>query len=84
MAISARGTASKSPDLNAVDLGFFNSLQTLQHRDSCLTVVDLISAVERAYESMDQGTLDRVFLTLQFVMLCILVAKGSNNYALPH
>lgn len=73
-----------SPDLNVLDLGFFNSIQSLQHQAQVKTVEELISAVQDAYWSLSKETLDDIFLTLQKTMELIMKNRGGNNFKLNH
>lgn len=73
-----------SPDLNVLDLGFFNSIQALQHQMVTKNMDDLISAVETAFQQLDRDTLDSVFLTLQTCMENIMISNGNNFYKITH
>jgi hypothetical protein len=59
---------AQSPDLNVLDLGFFNSIQSLQDQNTPQTEEELIAEVERAYWSSSPVTLNKTFLTLQFIL----------------
>jgi hypothetical protein len=72
-----------SPDLNVLDLGFFASIQSLQHRKPCRSLPDLVHAVEEAFDELAPSKLNDIFATLQKVMESILRAGGSNRYELP-
>jgi hypothetical protein len=41
-----------SPDLNVLDLGFFNVIQSLQHQTYTRTVQELILAVETSFKQI--------------------------------
>ena len=73
-----------SPDLNVLDLGFFNSIQTLQHEKAATNIDELVAAVEEAYWEQDPETVNNIFLTQQKVMECVMKSEGKNNYKLPH
>ncbi|KAF0702551.1 hypothetical protein AaE_015855 [Aphanomyces astaci] len=75
---------ANSPDLNILDLGFFNSIQALQQKMPAYTVDELIRNVENAFTNVPSVSLDNVFYTLQSVMECILETGGSNKYKLKH
>ena len=49
-----------SPDINILDLGFFNSIQSLQDRTTLNTVDELVNEVKRAFSAPDPVVLDRV------------------------
>lgn len=70
--------------MNILDLGFFNSIQSLQHKTTCRTVDELISAVKNAYAQLDCDTLNKVFLTHQQCMVEIMKVDGGNKYHLLH
>ncbi|ETV97361.1 hypothetical protein H310_09696 [Aphanomyces invadans] len=75
---------ANSPDLNILDLGFFNSIQSLQHKMTAFTVDELIGNVKKAFTDIPAESLENVFYTLQSVMECILETDGSNKYKLKH
>ncbi|KAG3254306.1 hypothetical protein PI124_g1166 [Phytophthora idaei] len=51
----------RSPDLNVLDLGFFHSIQSLQHPTPMFDTDGLIAAVETAFGSVSYRTLDKCF-----------------------
>jgi transposase-like protein len=73
-----------SPDLNVLDLGYFNSIQALQQQQQSTTIEDLIESVEESFRNLHLNKLDNVFLTLQTVMDQVILHDGSNNYRIPH
>ena len=73
-----------SPNLNLLDVGFFNSIQYLQHKSSPKTIDELVECVQSAFEDLDEKTLNNIFLTLQKCMEATMVKQGGNNYKLPH
>lgn len=73
-----------SPDFNVLDLGFFNSIQSLQHTASPNTIDELIECVQNAFNALNKQTLDNVFLTLQTCLEATMLAKGGNFYKIPH
>lgn len=73
-----------SPDMNVLDLGYFNAIQALQSKESLTKIDDLIEAVETSFKDLDPNTLNNSFLTLQAVMECCLDDGGGNSYTLPH
>ncbi|XP_074263988.1 uncharacterized protein LOC141586595 [Silene latifolia] len=66
-----------SPDLNVNDLGFFRALQSLQASQASKSVDELVNSVMQAFVDYDAYKLNKVFLTLQCVMIEILKAIGS-------
>nr|XP_017221385.1 PREDICTED: uncharacterized protein LOC108198123 [Daucus carota subsp. sativus] len=75
---------SNSPDLNILDLGFFNAIQSLRYKESPKTIDELIDAVERSYQAYPPRILNRIFCTLQTCMIEILKGRGFNKYSIPH
>ena len=73
-----------SPDFNVLDLGFFNSIQALQHEHSPQTIDDLVAATEAAFTGMQSTKLDDVFLSYQMAMQSAMEVGGGNNYQLQH
>ncbi|ETV68982.1 hypothetical protein H257_15137 [Aphanomyces astaci] len=73
-----------SPDLNALDLGFFASIQSLQYKLMSRTVDDVIRSTLAAFEELSYEKLESVFLTFESVMQLILEHDGGNHYVLPH
>lgn len=73
-----------SPDMNALDLGFFASLQSLTYRRISRNMDELIHNVEQEFQAYDDNKLNRVFLTLQSCLLEVMEADGGNGYRIPH
>ncbi|KAK9697441.1 hypothetical protein RND81_08G037900, partial [Saponaria officinalis] len=73
-----------SPDLNTNDLGYFRALQSLQSAKKANTVDELVNSVMQAFNDYSPTKLNRIFLTLQSVMVEIMKAKGHNNFSIPH
>ncbi|KAG3078961.1 hypothetical protein PC121_g7103 [Phytophthora cactorum] len=73
----------RSPDMDVLDLGFFNSLQSLQHKTPTFDTDGLFAAVEASFAKAGSRTLDKCFLTLQKVLGTAIACKGGNNYSLP-
>ena len=82
--ILVKNQPPNSPDFNVLDLGFFNSIQSLQYQKATRTIEELIGAVETAFIELPVDTLSRTFLTLQKVMEESMAVNGGNNYKLPH
>jgi hypothetical protein len=75
---------SNSPDLNILDLGFFNAIQSLQHKVSAKSVGDLVKAVKNSFDAFSTIQSDKISITLQSCMVEIMKIKGSNRYKTPH
>lgn len=73
-----------SPDYNALDLGFFASIQSLQLRKRARGIEKLVQSVMQAYREIDEDTLEDVFLSLQAAMISTLQCNGGNDYKLAH
>ena len=73
-----------SPDLNVLDLGFFRSIQDLQHEKAPTTIEELVAAVKQSFDEYPVEKLNRVFLTQQTCMKEIMKFKGDNDYKIPH
>lgn len=73
-----------SPDLNILDLGYFNAIQTLQHQVCPRTIQELVSAVENSFDEYSTKHVNRIFLTLQSCMQEIMKVQGENTYKIPH
>ena len=69
---------------NVLDLGFFNAIQCLQHRECAKNVSDLNAAVQHAFADVEPRKMDDNFVTLQKVFECSIAVDGGNEYKLPH
>ena len=58
--------------LDVLDLGYFTSIQSLQHQSCPTNTNDLIKSVEDT------------FYALMKVMESVMLAEGKNSYNLPH
>ena len=74
----------RSPDLNVLDLGFFNAIQSLQLKNMYQTTADLIQSVKTAFENLASAKLKSIFLVLQKVHEQIIIHYGGNNFKVPH
>jgi hypothetical protein len=73
-----------SPDMNVLDLGFFNSIQALQHQIPQRTMDDLIAATIKAFVDLENNKLNNIFLTLQQCMVETINKGGGIDYKVPH
>ena len=73
-----------SPDLNALDLGYFRSLESLTDCRAPTTIKELIQGVQEEFDEYDARKLNRIFLTLQTVMVEVMNHGGENSYKIPH
>ncbi|CAM9338776.1 unnamed protein product, partial [Scytosiphon promiscuus] len=75
---------ANSPDTNILDLGFFNSIQSLQDRTTPRNVDEMIDAVKVAWNTQSPKVLNRVWLSLQSCLRETMLAGGNNDYKIPH
>jgi len=73
-----------SPDMNVLDLGFFNSLLSLAYGTISVSIDELIANVQKEFNEYDPSTLNRVFLTLQGCLIEVMKDGGGNRYKIPH
>ena len=84
LAITLVNQPPNSPDTNILDLGFFNAVQSLQHKKNTNTIPELVKAVEDSFNEQDGLTLNKVFITHQQCLEQIILCDGGNNYRIPH
>ena len=75
---------ANSPDMNVLDLAYFRSIQSLTLETAPKNLSDLIESVEDAFHSYPVDNLDKVFITLQSVLMEVMNARGGNKYETPH
>lgn len=75
---------ANSPDFNVLDLGFFNSIQSLQNRVMAKSVEELVAAVNKSFEEYPMEKIANVFLTLQTVFESSMAVNGGNNFKIQH
>ena len=73
-----------SPDFNALDLGFFNSIQSLQRESSPKNAEELILVVEKAFRNLEPEKLDKVFVSLQGCLREPMRIGGKNDCKTSH
>ena len=66
-------------DFNVLDLGFFNTIQSLRQKDAPKNVDELISAVIGAYNQISRETLNNNILSYRYAMESSLQVGGGNN-----
>ena len=74
----------QSPDLNVLDLGFFNGIQLIQQKKFPDDLDALLKSVLEAFDEYSPKKLHFNWLQLQYVMIEILKLKGGNGYKNPH
>lgn len=82
---------TRSPDLNVLDLGIWNSIQSgvpsVKHEpESKIKIADrIVTEVERAWGNYDGYTkLKKIFNTLNMIYKEVIKANGRNNFKMPH
>ena len=75
---------ANSPDLSILDLGFFNSIQSLQNRTTPRMIDEPINAVNVAFAAQTSEQLGKVWTTLQSILQEIMLAKSDNAFKIPH
>jgi hypothetical protein len=75
---------ANSPDMNVLDLGYFNSIQSLQHEAAPKTIDELVEAVYQSFERLKISKLTNILLTLQLVMEQCILHHGNNDFKIPH
>ena len=75
--------AANSPDVNLLDLGFSQAIQSFN--DAALNNEEqLIQSVHEAYKNYQQKRLNHTWLTLQSVFNPITLCNGDNDYNIKH
>ncbi len=82
--ITLENQPPNSPDLNVLDLAFFASIQSIQHKIPAKNTRELVDAVLQPFESLKVDCCENVWTTLQMVQNEIIGCRGGNNYKLPH
>ena len=82
--ICGRPQPANSPDFNVLDLGFFNSIQSLHCKSSLKTIDELVKNVHKAFKDTKKETLENTFMSLQLCMELSLERGGNNTYKLGH
>ncbi len=75
---------AQSPDLNVLDLGYFNAIQALQQQRRSKTLEDLVLAVEESFVELKREALENVFYTWVACMEQVMLEAGGNQYKIPH
>ncbi|XP_021763658.1 uncharacterized protein LOC110728293 [Chenopodium quinoa] len=75
---------AQSPDLNVLDLGLFNVIQSIQYQSFPTNLMELIQKVKEAYDLFNPVLNKYCWITLQCCMEEILNHLGGNNFSPPH
>jgi len=73
-----------SPNMNVLDLSFFNAIQSLHHKCYPKSFDELIRATTNAFWSTTRETLENTFLTIQTCMEATMKCGGGNRYKVVH
>ena len=75
--------AANSPDVNLLDLGFFQAIQSFNDM-APKNEEELIQSVQAAYTNYPRKRLNRMWLTLHSVFNQIILCNGDNDYNIKH
>ena len=75
--------AANSPDVNLLDLGFSQTIQSFNDA-APKNEEELIQSVQDAYTNYPRKTLNRMWLTLHSVFNQIILCNRDNNYNIEH
>jgi hypothetical protein len=82
---------TRSPDLNVLDLGIWNSLQsgvpTIKYDKAAEEPMNqrIIEKVEHMWDNYDGfAKLTKIFRTLTLIYNAVIKAEGRNDFKLPH
>ena len=77
--ISLYKQPAQSPDLNILNLGFFNAVQCLQQKNPQYTIKNLVGAIDEAWDNISPDVLKYNFLSLKSNINQILEDFGNNG-----
>ena len=75
--------AANSPDVNLLDLGFFQAIQSFNDAVP-KNKEQLIQSVCEAFKNFPQKRLNHTWLTLQSVLNQIILCNGDNDYNIEY
>ena len=75
--------AANSPDVNLLDLGFFQAIQSFNDA-APKNKEELIQSVQAAYTNYPRKRLNCMWLTLHIVFNQIILCNGDNDYNIEH
>lgn len=78
--IAIKYQPAKSPDMNVLELGLFNLLQSAQYRTPTYKIDALIAEAEKTYCDLSSRTIDKCFLTAQKIPESVI---ACDTYKLP-
>ena len=76
----------QSPDVNVLDIGFFNGLQgkSDEYRTDATGVTDLVKRIQKTFSVYPHEKLTNCFAILLEHYRSILMCEGGNKYPGPH
>jgi len=74
---------ASSPDFNILDFEYFNSIQALQQKRRCKSVVELVQVVKQSFVDLPRLALENVFYTLFRCMEASMLVGGLTTYVIP-
>lgn len=75
---------ANSPDLNILDLRFFNSIQSIQYKTTLRTLEELVDVVDKAFQDYEVGNENLIFFNPPSMYERSYEDLGSNRYDTPH
>ena len=73
-----------SPDLNVLDVEYFNSIHSLQYHSDSKIIQDLVEVAWTSFDALHWTKLKGTFLTIQKVIELIILCNGKNNFKVPY
>ena len=81
--VKIRNQPENSPDLNVLDLGYFNAIQSLQQQRRSTSIEELVENVQQSYNDLSINQLHNIWITWQLVMIRVIECNGDNTYVFP-
>ena len=70
--VKIRNQPENSPDLNVLDLGYFNAIQSFQQKRRSTSIVELVENVQQSYNDLSINQLHNIWITCQLVILRVI------------
>ena len=81
--VKIRNQPANSPDLNVLDLGYFNAIQSFQQQRRSTSIEELVENVQQSYNDLSINQLHKIWIMWKLVMLKVFESNGDNTYVLP-
>jgi hypothetical protein len=75
---------SNLPNLNTLDLAFFQAIQSLQYQKPAKNLDEMIKIVHDRYAELPLNICKNVWMTAQLVMNQVHLCNRGNDYKLPY